>query len=263
MPLPLESRWAIRFLLILLLTVAVPHANTQQMGNVSALPAKESIAYTVEWRFIHAGNVRLNWQRTGRQSGTAFNAGLELESAGLVSRLYKVDNRYTVALSDQLCAIRSLLQANEGSRQRETTVNYDRNRRKATYVERDLKRNATVAMREVDTASCTHDVLGGLYYLRTLRTTPGQVLQVPVSDGKKSAQARVEVQEREQIATPAGKFQTIRHEVFLFSDVLYHRKGRLFVWLTDDARRLPVQIRIRLPLYIGTITLQLNKEEKS
>ena len=36
----------------------------------------------------------------------------------------------------------------------------------------------------------------------------------------------------------------------------------MFVWLSDDSRRLPVQIRIRQPLYIGTITLQLNKEEK-
>jgi hypothetical protein len=32
------------------------------------------------------------------------------------------------------------------------------------------------------------------------------------------------------------------------------------VWLTDDARHLPVQMRIRMPFVIGTITLQLEKE---
>ena len=31
----------------------------------------------------------------------------------------------------------------------------------------------------------------------------------------------------------------------------------------DDARKLPVQIRVRLQLAIGTITLQLEKEEKT
>jgi hypothetical protein len=41
------------------------------------------------------------------------------------------------------------------------------------------------------------------------------------------------------------------------------RKGRVFVWLTDDERRLPVQIRIKLNVMIGTITLALEKEERN
>jgi hypothetical protein len=261
MPLRSISRRAALFLSILLMALFLPRANTQTPGTALSLPAKETLAYTVEWRFIHAGNARLAFRRLAEGSETSFNAGLDLESAGLVSRLFKVDNHYNAALSDQLCAIRTSLATNEGSRQRETKVAYDKIRRKASHVERDLKRNVVVSTREVDIPACAHDVVGGLYYLRTLRTAPGQVLQIPVSDGKKSALARVEVQEREEISTPAGKFHTIRYEVFLFDNVLYNRKGRMFVWLSDDSRRLPVQIRIRQPLYIGTITLQLNKEE--
>jgi hypothetical protein len=45
--------------------------------------------------------------------------------------------------------------------------------------------------------------------------------------------------------------------------VLYRRYGHLHIWLTDDARKLPVQIRVRLQFTIGTITLQLEKEEKT
>jgi hypothetical protein len=33
------------------------------------------------------------------------------------------------------------------------------------------------------------------------------------------------------------------------------------VWLTDDRRKLPVQIRVRMQFAIGTITLQLEKHE--
>ena len=58
--------------------------------------------------------------------------------------------------------------------------------------------------------------------------------------------ARVEAQQREDIKTPAGAFKTIRYEAFLFNDVLYRRYGHLYVWLSDDARKLPVQIRVRL-----------------
>ncbi len=35
----------------------------------------------------------------------------------------------------------------------------------------------------------------------------------------------------------------------------------MFVWLTDDDRRLPVQIRVRMQFLIGTIELKLEKQE--
>jgi hypothetical protein len=35
----------------------------------------------------------------------------------------------------------------------------------------------------------------------------------------------------------------------------------MYVWVSDDARRLPVQLRVRMQFLIGTITLQLEKEE--
>jgi len=37
----------------------------------------------------------------------------------------------------------------------------------------------------------------------------------------------------------------------------------MFVWVSEDARRLPVQLRVRLPFIIGNITLQLEKEDRS
>jgi hypothetical protein len=49
----------------------------------------------------------------------------------------------------------------------------------------------------------------------------------------------------------------------MFNGVLANRKARLFVWVTDDSRRLPVQLRVRLQFLIGTITLQLEKEERN
>jgi hypothetical protein len=73
--------------------------------------------------------------------------------------------------------------------------------------------------------------------------------------------ARVEAQQREEVKTPAGTFKTIRYELFLFNNVLYQRSAHLNVWVSDDARKLPVQIRVRLQFTIGTITLLLDKTE--
>jgi hypothetical protein len=96
--------------------------------------------------------------------------------------------------------------------------------------------------------------------MRTLDLDLGQSREVPVSDGKKAVMVRVEAQRRDPVKTPAGSFKTTRYEAFLFNNVIYRRPGRVYIWMTDDARRLPVQIQVRLQLHIGTITLQLEKE---
>jgi hypothetical protein len=115
----------------------------------------------------------------------------------------------------------------------------------------------------VEIPPCVHDVIGGLMVLRTLHLEPGKTVQIPVSDGKKFVQVKIESQRREDLATATGVRKTIRYEVFLFDNVLYKRSGHLHVWLTDDNNRLPVQLQVRLQFTIGTITFKLEKEEKS
>jgi hypothetical protein len=244
-------------MLLLLLTGSVV------VAAPSALPARESLQYTVEWRLVTAGKAHLVWSATPHHSNPGWQADLHLESTGLVSKLFKVNNDYVSNLESDLCASGSYLKAEEGNRRKETRVTFDRETRKAEYLEKDLDKNTVLNAHEIDIPACVHDVLGGLYELRTLNLQPGQKTQVAVSDGKKSVMARVEAQQREDIKTPAGTFKTIRYEAFLFNDVLYRRYGHLYVWLSDDARKLPVQIRVRLQLAIGTITLQLEKEEKT
>jgi len=243
---------------------AAPQSNPGRDGAAAPalFPGGETLSFRIEWRFIHAGNARLTMTPSNNSGGAGWSARMHLESAGLVSRLYKIDTDYSAELTESLCMVSSLLTANEGARRRETSVTFDAARRKANTVERDLVKNQT-ARHEIDTGPCEHDSVAALFRLRALELQPGHSAEIPVSDGKKAVLARVEAQERETITTDFGKFNTVRYEAFLFNDVLYRRKGRLFVWLTDDERRLPVQIRIRLPIYVGTVTLQLEKEGKA
>ncbi len=237
----------------------VPAADSMSAA-VYSVPQNESLFYKVEWRLIHAGNARLTWGPQNGNSGWA--TSLKLESVGLVSRLYKVNNEYTSALDEALCVTGSLLKTNEGSKHRETKVTFNQEQKKASYLERDVVKNTIVGTHEIDIPGCVHDVVAALYRLRTMRVEPGHSVQFPISDGKKSVLAKVEAQERETVKAGNVKYKTVRYEAFLFNNVLYRRRGRLFIWLTDDEHRVPVQIRIRLPFYIGTVTLQLSPETK-
>jgi hypothetical protein len=164
-------------------------------------------------------------------------------------------------MNAKLCAADIYIKAQEGKRNRETRITFSPE--KASYLERDLIKNTVVLQKETETPACVHDYIGGLNRLRHLKLQPGQSVEVPMSDGKKFANVKVEAQEREQVKTPSGTYNTIRHEVHIFNDVLINKKARLFVWFSDDARRLPVQLRVRMQFLIGTITLQLDKEERN
>ena len=221
----------------------------------------ETFTFGIEWRLIRAGRAKLAWEPLKTGTSSPRQATLEVESTGLVSKLYKVNDTYTANMGDKFCAQNTHTIAHEGFRNRETSVTYDAAAKKGRYIERDLGKNTTIAEREVDIPDCVHEIIGALYKLREIKLAPGQTVEIPVSDGKKMIAARVEGQEREQIKTPAGTFHAIRYEAFLFNNVLYQRSGRLYLWLTDDDRRWPVQFRVRLQFHIGTITLQLEKTE--
>jgi hypothetical protein len=245
---------------LLLLVTLCPAVQSFQSTVVPAgpLPSSENLQYTIEWRLIAAGKAHLSWSAAG---ANGYRTNLQLESAGLVSRFFKVNDEYTSALDDGLCAHSSFLKTHEGNRQRETRITFDTARRKASYLERDVVKNTVLTSSETDIPPCVCDIVGGLYRMRTLNLEIGQTSQVPMSDGKKSAMVRVDSQRRETVKTPAGTYKTVRYEAYLFNNVIYRRAGRVYIWLTDDRRRLPVQIQVRLQLAIGTITLQLEKEE--
>lgn len=225
------------------------------MAQAQNAPARESLFYSAEWRFIRAGEVELSF--TG-----AAQSDMKLRTVGLVSKLIDVNNVYRAMFDPGFCVVNTSLEAHEGSRQRETKVTYDRQKKRASYLERDTVKNTVVTNKELDIPACVHDVTGGLQQLRHLLPEPGKSIEAPMTDGKKVVSARVDSLGREKITTALGPFNTVKYEAFLFNGVLFRRKGRLFIWLTDDGKRTPVQIRVQLPFYVGTVTLQLEKMER-
>lgn len=214
-------------------------------------PRLGQLSYGIEWRLIHAGTALIN---IGDGQGT-----VKLDSGGLVSALYKVDDLYTVHYDDGFCVTSSVLDGKEGNRHRRLEVTVERYNNRAAFIERDVLKGATMASGQIEVPSCVHDVLGAIHALRAMTVPPGQSVNLPMSDGRHAAMVKVEAQEREDVTTPAGTFHTIRYEPNMMNGVVYGRKGRVFLWLTDDARKMPVQIRLRLAFPIGTVTLQLEK----
>ena len=240
-----------------LLSFAIALAPARQAPKSVSFPGPERLSYRVEWRFVTAGQVTVQMSRA---DPNAWNLNLDVQSAGLVNRLYKVQDSYRVLANQDFCGVTSNLDAQEGKRHKLESMKFDLAQHKLDYEERDLLKN-TDERKSLDVPPCTYEIAGALASLRGRDLQPGKWTTIAITDGKKVAYGKVQAQARESVTYEGKSYATIRCEAFLFDNVLYRRKGRLFIWLTDDPSHVPVQLRVQLGFPIGNVNLELEKRE--
>jgi hypothetical protein len=101
----------------------------------------------------------------------------------------------------------------------------------------------------------THDVLSAFYFIRTQKLEVGASFDLAAVSGKKKYNLRVLCHRREKVKVPAGEFQTLVVEPMLKGDGLFKAKGKLTIWLTDDASHTPVKMQSKIP--VGSIKAEL------
>jgi hypothetical protein len=95
------------------------------------------------------------------------------------------------------------------------------------------------------------DAISALFYFRLQEVKVGKSIYIYVHDIRKTYPLRIDIMGRETVETPAGKFDCIKVEPVLESAGIFKSTGRIFLWFTDDERRLPVQMKTKV--LIGSI----------
>ena len=94
-----------------------------------------------------------------------------------------------------------------------------------------------------------------LYRVRSIPLTVGQSIVVPLFNKGKTWMTEVRILQRERLKLPVGKIDTIKIQPLLREAGIFRHKGNMFVWLTDDAQRIPVQLRSDIK--IGSVKARL------
>ena len=222
-------------------------------------PFQQALTYRIEWHLVNAGTANLEFSHTG---GNNWQVHLNIESAGLVSRLYRVSDKYTVLGNDHFCPAAATLDAQEGSKHTITNLNFDSVNRIVEYHEHDAINNTDKRSKISTPDECTREISGALAALSQLDLAPGKTATFAITNGKKAVKARIDSQARESLDIDGIHYNTTRYEAFLFDNVLYRRHGRLFIWVADDSGRTPVQLRFEIGFPIGNILLQLEKQQR-
>ena len=221
-------------------------------------PDFETYHYEAEWKLWNAGLATLRLQPGPGGQKQVFGTA---DSVGFVSLLYSVRDRFESGFDPRtFCSSHIEKRTEEGFRKRDTDIRFDYARGKAVLDEKNLKTNESKHV-ENDVPSCSTDVLSGIYYVGSLPLQTGSTYAFPLNDGNKTQTVEATAEAREPVKVPAGAFRTVR--VQLTSPPASARKdrGRIWIWYSDDAARIPVQMRARM--FWGTLTLRLQRVERT
>jgi hypothetical protein len=100
------------------------------------------------------------------------------------------------------------------------------------------------------------DGLSLLYFLRTKEALAiGRHMDIDVVDSGKNWTVEVSILAREKVTTPAGEFDTIKIKTHPKYKGVFMNKGEVFLWLTDDDRKIPVLMKSTLS--VGSFVFEL------
>jgi hypothetical protein len=221
-----------------------------------SLPVGQTFVYGAVWRVFNAGIATLRMEKAGAEDRVVGAA----DAMGSAAVLYHVQDRYESFLDPAtFCSRNSSRRIEEGRRRVDTNITFDYSRSKAVLEQKNLKKN-TDKHEEHAIPNCVTDVLSAIYYVASLPLQVGSTYNFPLSDGGEALVVNVHVEGKEQIKTPAGTFNTIRVQPETPSGLL-KEKGKIWVWYSDDAARIPVQVRTHM--YWGTLTFTLQRIDRN
>jgi len=218
-------------------------------------PIGQTYVYGGEWRIFNAGTGTLRVERAGRENRIVATAN----AAGTVALLYHVQDRLE-SFFDPLsfCSHNTSRHLEEGFRRVETSITFDYQHGKAVLDHKNIKKKES-RHEEHEIPSCVTDMLSSVFYVASLPLLQGKTYSFPVNDGGPTITVMAHVEAREAVKTPAGTFNAIRVQPETSFSVL-RDKGKIWIWYSDDAARVPVQMRARMSW--GTLTFSLLRIEK-
>lgn len=199
----------------------------------------ERLIFDVTWMGISAGTASLETREKLSMNGReVYHIVSTARSNKFISIIYPVDDLIETFIDiEEIYPYKISIHKKEGRRRKEKDVLFDQVKHIAIEMKEGKEIVSNVPPRVQDPLSC-------LYFFRTFKgLDDGKVFVIDVYDSKKNWQMEVKVIGRESITTPAGTFNTIKIKPEIYYEGLFQNKGDVYVWLTDDQRRIPVQVK--------------------
>jgi len=235
-------------------------------GAIPFVPG-EAMAYRVEWAgpagTVTAGQINLTVEALGDalvKDGPAYDASahsapayrftIAARTAPWIARFYDADDRFITDATADLMPVRHGRQLREGRRSIDEAVRFDRDRR--IVVSEGAGGRPPLRL-----WPGARDPIAAFFYLRTLPLAPGTRVQLPVNDNGRNLILDVQVAGVERIRAEGREQEALRVTPVLRQRIERRQPLDITVWLSHDARRIPLIADVRAGF--GTLHLELER----
>ena len=216
----------------------------------SVFQAGETLNYRLRYGFITAAEASIKVLDTNIKfdNRPVFHLFAEGRTAGSFNVFYKVRNRYDSYIDkESLSPYLYTENIREANYRRSDKARFYQDERKVV----SNKGNFTGVGR-------TFDVLSAYFFARSLDVSslkPGDKFSLDyfLSDGINKLD--IEFVGRESIKTALGTMNCIKFSPSIQPGRIFRKDSKLYLWITDDANRIPVKANVEI--LVGSVTLDL------
>jgi len=220
----------------------------------TTLHVPERLLFDIVWggwdfSWVHAGQASLDLLPTPNPK--IWQIRSEASCSGFFQSFYSVQDTVSSFIDVRgIYPLRFQKVLNEGSYHTRLLADYDQ--------QKHLLRTQDTTL-SID--PFTQDVLSAFYYVRTQPLAVGKSFELAAVSGKKKYVLQVLCLREETVTVPAGSYPCIVLQPVLKEDGLFKAKGKLWIWVTEDARHLPVKMQSDIP--VGSIKAELVSMDNS
>jgi hypothetical protein len=212
----------------------------------------EKVTFEVSYFAVVGGDMtaevrnfaEVNGRKAYRFVGTA-------KSSSVFSMFYAVDDWFETYVDFETLIPQSYaLHVKESKQLRETRTVFDWSTHKADYYDKKINEEKKLEQetKEWDIPDFSQNVFTAAYYLRAFDWRPGIKTAYRVAHEGKNLVLTAEYVRKEKISTPAGDFECVVVKPTISLDGKFTPIGDVFVWMTNDDRKLIVRIESKIKI---------------
>ena len=219
------------------------------------LPEFEKLTYCVKWQFISIGEATLELRGFEDINGrSAHHIYSMAKTKPFFDEVFKVrDTNEAWIDRESMSSLGFVSNVSEGGWTKREILDFN-------HIEKTYKLYDNGKMQMGTIPEYVQDVLTALYYMRTLDLKIGEKYALEAHSGDMSWALAVNVLREEQIKVSAGEFKCLVLEPFVRENAgIMKTSGQMLVWVTADKRKIPVYLKVKIP--IGSAIAELEKIE--
>jgi len=242
-----------------LLAIAVVAQGAATNTNVP-FKVGEKLTYRIMWGPFIAGEATLEVRDIEPMDGhDCYHLVAQAHTTGLADVLFHVESKAESWMDTTDFCTRHYRQNHvEGPRKRVDDVTYD-------YVSKEIIATNVIkgkVRHYAITDPSQQDVISSVYYARTQAISLNTPLKIPVHAGDTNVVVNFAPDKRKTLSIrPVGDVAALRMEPKPTLKIVAKNGGRLWLWVSDDQRKLPLLVTSELKF--GSITLVLYKIESA